>query len=274
MMAISASTELGLRRLLCDALVEGLCGPEGKRAIGRPPALYDEAGWHAGGAIERRRLPLIPNIGMIVPNMGISTEVVESPAGSAAADVLFTPVQQRVLGLLFGQPDRRFQSAELIRLAGAGTGAVHRLITRLAASGLVRVESVGNQKFYQANPDSPLFSELCGLVQKTVGLAGPLRAALAPLADGIDAAFVYGSMARGAEQAASDIDLMVIADDLDYAALYAALSEAEAALFRPVNPNLMTRDEWQRKRAEPDGFVARIAAQPKIFVIGSEDGLG
>jgi hypothetical protein len=62
-------------------------------------------------------------------------------------DALFTPVQQRVLGLLFGQPERRFQSAELIRLAGAGTGAVHRLLTRLAATGLLSVASVGNQKF-------------------------------------------------------------------------------------------------------------------------------
>lgn len=224
--------------------------------------------------IELQRLPLIPDLGMIVPNMGISIRDPLAPAASAAADVLFTPVQQRVLGLLFGQPDRRFQSAELIRLAGAGTGAVHRLITRLASSGLVRAESVGNQKFYQANPDSPLFSELCGLVQKTVGLAGPLRAALAPLAGGIEAAFVYGSMARGTEQAASDIDLMVITDELDYAALYAALSEAEAALSRPINPNLLSRAEWQRKRTESDSFVARIAAQPRIFVIGSEDGLG
>ncbi len=206
--------------------------------------------------------------------MGMVGKTPDSAAASAAADVLFTPVQQRVLGLLFGQPDRRFQSAELIRLTEAGTGAVHRLITRLAASGLVLVESVGNQKFYQANANSPLFAELCGLVQKTVGLAAPLHTALAPLADNIDAAFVYGSTVRGDERATSDIDLMVIADDLDYAALYTALSEAEAVLSRPINPNLVSLAEWRRKRAEPDGFVPRIAAQPRLFLIGSEDGLG
>jgi hypothetical protein len=190
------------------------------------------------------------------------------------ADALFTPVQQRVLGLLFGQPQRRFQSAELIRLAGAGTGAAHRLLTRLAASGLLRTESVGNQKFYQANPASPVFAELCGLVRKTIGLVGPLADALAPLSDAIVAAFVYGSVAKGSDHADSDIDLMVIADDLDYASLYAALPAAEAVLARPVNPSLMSGEEWRRKRAEPGSFTARIAEQPKLYVIGSDDELG
>ena len=79
------------------------------------------------------------------------------PIGLAA--VLFAPVQRRVLGLLFGQPQRRFQSAELIRMAGSGTGATYRLMTRLATVGLITTERVGNQKHYQANADSPVFGE-------------------------------------------------------------------------------------------------------------------
>ena len=216
----------------------------------------------------------VPELGTIIPAMGTPEAKPPPPAPTALADVLFTPVQQRVLGLLFGQPERRFQSAELIRLAGAGTGAVHRLLTRLAATGLLRVEAVGNQKFYQANERAPVYAELVGLVRKTVGLAGPLQAALAPLADRITAAFVYGSVAKGSDRAASDIDLMVIADDLDYATLTAALAAAEESLARPVNPNLMTRAEWRRKRDEADSFAARIAAQPKVFVIGAENDLG
>ncbi|NGX17063.1 nucleotidyltransferase domain-containing protein [Wenzhouxiangella sp. XN24] len=211
---------------------------------------------------------------MVIPIMGTTAEKPALySAREALAGALFTPVQQRVLGLLFGQPERRYQSAELIRLAGAGTGAVHRLMTRLAATGLVSVESVGNQKFYQANPESPVFNELCGMIQKTVGLAGPLQTALAPLANRITAAFVYGSIAKGVDHAASDIDLMVIADELDYAALYAALTDAEAALSRPINPSVMSAADWRLKLAEKDGFVARIATQPKVFVIGSEHAL-
>jgi predicted nucleotidyltransferase len=188
--------------------------------------------------------------------------------------VLFTPVQQRVLRLLFGQPQRRFQSAELIRLAGSGTGSTHRLLTRLAATGLVTIERVGNQKHYQANADSPIFPELCGLVRKTVGLVSPLHAALAPLSAKIAAAFVYGSIAKGTDTAASDIDLMVIADGLDYAALFSALQGTEESLARKVSPNLMSLDHWRRKSGEPDSFAARIAAQPRMFVLGSEHELG
>jgi predicted nucleotidyltransferase len=217
--------------------------------------------------------PVIPEMGTIIPMTGTAQDRSHPDATTALADVLFMPVQQRVLGLLFGQPERRFQSAELIRLAGAGTGAVHRLLIRLAATGLLRVETLGNQKFYQVNEQAPVYAELVSLVRKTVGLAGPLRAALAPLASRITAAFVYGSVARRIDHAAGDIDLMVIADNVDYASLIAALSKVEEALGRPVSPNLMTRAEWQRKRAEADSFAARIAAQPRVFVIGAEDGL-
>ncbi|KFN50784.1 hypothetical protein P873_05180 [Arenimonas composti TR7-09 = DSM 18010] len=192
----------------------------------------------------------------------------------STADVLFTPVQQRVLGLVFGQPDRRFQSAELIRLAGAGTGAAHRLLMRLEGAGLVAVERVGNQKFYRANEKSPIYPELVGLITKTVGLAQPLRAALAPLDDRIRAAFVFGSIAKGGERAGSDVDLMVISDGVSYADLYAALTGVESVLARPVNPKVMKPDEWQHRRHEADNFISRIADQPRLFVIGSDDDLG
>ncbi len=190
---------------------------------------------------------------------------------SAVASALFTPVQQRVLGLLYGQSERRFQSAELIRLVGSGTGAVHRQLQRLAAAGLVRVVRDGNQKYYQADKDSPVFHELRGLIVKTVGIVEPLRAALVPLADRIDVAFVFGSIAKGAEHAGSDIDLLVVADDLAYADIYAALEAAERTLGRTINPTVSTRAEWKRKRARDDSFAARIMRQPRLFVIGNEN---
>ena len=209
-------------------------------------------------------------MGMIVPEMGITHEHQDDqPTG--LADALFTPVQQRVLGLLFGQPDRRFQGAELIRLAKAGTGAPHRLLQRLASCGLVRVDAVGRQKFYQANPAAPIHNELVALVRKTVGLRQPLREALMPLADDIELAFVFGSVAAGEDRAGSDIDLMVVAHSLDYATLFNALQSAEQALDRPVNPNIVAPAEWARKRRQKDGFIARVAARPRLLVIGEDD---
>ncbi len=221
------------------------------------------------------RLFVVPNMGINIPIMGKSNMAsTSSVAPAALADVLFTPVQQRVLGLLYGQPSRRFQSGEVIRLAGSGTGAVHRLLIRMAEVGLVTVERMGNQKYYQANPASPVFSELAGLIRKSVGLVNPLQEALALLAEKITAAFVYGSVARGEESATSDIDLMVIAKGLDYPVLYDALQSAEVQLARPINLTLLTPAEWRRKRGQADSFASRIASLPRLFLIGSENEIG
>jgi hypothetical protein len=91
---------------------------------------------------------------------------------SSPADAQFTPLHQRVLGLLFGQPSRRFQSAELIRLAGGGTGAIHRLLTRLTATGVVTAPRSGNRKHYQANADSPVYHELGAVPGKLMVVHG------------------------------------------------------------------------------------------------------
>lgn len=205
---------------------------------------------------------------MIVPDMGRKIE-----PRSGLADALFSPVQQRVLRLLFGQPDRRFQSAELIRLADSGTGAVHRQLSRLERAGWVTVVRAGNQKHYQANRASPAFAELRGLVVKTVGVLEPLRRALATKAKDLRAAFVYGSVAKGTDTARSDIDLLVISDRLSYQDLFDALQPVEGALARPVNPNVVSFTEWRTKRTKKDSFIARIASQPRLFVIGSDDDL-
>lgn len=215
------------------------------------------------------RFQIVPESGMIVPVMGTKG----TPSSPGLAGALFSPVQRRVLGLLFGQPGRRFQSAELIRLADSGTGAVHRQLSRLEAAGWVKVTRVGNQKHYQANAECPAFAEMRGLIAKTVGLVEPLRRALEPIANAIDVAFVYGSIAKGTESAESDVDVFVISNSIGHAELFTALQSAESALGRSVNPTVMTPREWGEKRRETDSFVARIAVQPRLFVIGSDDDL-
>ena len=183
---------------------------------------------------------------------------------------LFDAVQGRILGLLFGQPERRFGGSELIQLARGGTGAAHRQLRRLAEEGLVTVARIGNQRHYQANPSAPIFKELHGLVLKTVGLAGPIRAALQPLAKQIRVAFVFGSVARGATTATSDVDLVVISDSLTYPDVIDAVATAEQTLARRVNPVVMTSAEWKRRRHAKDSFVARVMKAPRMFIIGDE----
>jgi predicted nucleotidyltransferase len=218
----------------------------------------------------------MPNMGINMPNMGIneSTATAQINKHTSLSDALFTLTQQRVLGYLFGQPERSFFATELISLTGAGSGAVQRELKRLAESGLVLVTRMGNQKHYQANPASPVFSELSAMVQKTFGLADPLRTALMPLTDMIDAAFVFGSVAKRTDTASSDIDLMVVSDTLGYADLYAVLESTAASLGRAINPTVYSRQQIAKRVAENNAFLQRVLAQPKVWVIGGEHDLG
>ena len=206
--------------------------------------------------------------------MGTSkNQTTPPPRAVGLADALFSGTQQRVLGLLFGQPERSFYATELINLAGAGSGAVQRELASLSQSGLVTVKPVGNQKHYQANPASPIYAELCGLVRKTVGLAEPLRAALAPLAPQIKAAFVYGSVAKKEDTASSDIDLMLVSDTLTFGDTILALQVVTELLGREVNPNIFTPQDFAKRLSEGGSFVSRVMAQPKVWLIGGEHDL-
>ena len=210
----------------------------------------------------------IPNLGRNLPNMGNKGDDRQGLAGA-----LFTRVQQRVLGILFSEPDRSFPATEVIARARVGTGAVHRELRRLVGSGLVTVTPMGRQRRYQANRESPVFAELYGLVQKTVGLVEPLKDALDSLAGRIEVAFVYGSVARGTDTSESDIDLMIIAEDLSYAEVYEALAVAEKTLARTISPTILSHEEWQESRQRDNHFIETVAKQARLLVLGSEDGL-
>lgn len=189
------------------------------------------------------------------------------------SDALFSKVQQRVLALIFGHPERSFYTAEIIRTVDSGVGAVERELARLRASGLVAVERIGNQVHYRANESAPVYNDLRGLVEKTAGLPRTIRQALEPYAPSIVAAFVFGSFAKGTDTAASDIDLMVIGDDLDYAGLYAAVAVIEARLARKVSPLFVSPDDWRRKSTVRGSVFDKIGRSPMIFIIGSDKDL-
>jgi predicted nucleotidyltransferase len=207
-----------------------------------------------------------PNLGLTMPELGINM-----PFMGTYADALFTKTQQRVLAVLFGQPQRSFYANELIGLAQSGSGAVQRELARLESSGLVTMHRIGNQKHYQANRGAPIFEELRGIVLKTFGVADVLRAALAPLWPQIEVAFVYGSLAKGSEHAGSDVDLMVIGSVPSNAQLLEVLLPAQAQLGRVINPTLYTPDEFAQRVREGKSFIMRVLEQPKIFIKGEMD---
>lgn len=206
-------------------------------------------------------------MGTNIPNMG-TTQPAARTRPTSVADALFSSTQQRVLGLLFGQPERSFFATEIIDKVGAGRGAVQRELQKLVDSGLVSVTRIGNQRHFQANPESPVFGELCGLVRKTVGLAEPVRAALAPSASEIELALIYGSVAKGTATATSDIDLLLVSDTLTLEAVYGLLQSAESALGRPINPTLYTRKEFQRRLSDENPFLCRVLAGETLVLHG------
>jgi predicted nucleotidyltransferase len=189
------------------------------------------------------------------------------------SNALFSKVRQCVLALLYGQPDRSFHTNEIIRLTHSGTGAVQRELEKLTAVDLITVQSVGNQKHYTANCASPLYTELRSIVLKTFGLADVLRQALASIASQVHIAFIYGSIAKQEDTATSDIDLMLIGDNLTYADVFKSLEDAQGKLGRPINPTFYSPAEWTRKLQANNNFLAQIVKQPKIFLIGTENEL-
>ena len=190
------------------------------------------------------------------------------------ADALFTTTQQRVLGLLFGQPERSFFATQMFALAGAGRGAVQRELLRLEESGLVTTSRVGNQKHYRANAAAPIFTELRDIIAKTGGPAAALRAALESLGSRIRFAMLYGSVAKGTDRAHSDIDLLLVADGLTLERLYTALAPAEKQLGRTISPTLYTRAEYRRRRANNNPFLAKVLAGEHRVLIGDEHAAG
>lgn len=204
---------------------------------------------------------------MMKPIMGMNEQ---SDISASMADALFPRGRQRVLAVLFGNPGRSFYANEVIALAQSGTGAVQRELVALSEAGLLTVTRQGNQKHYQANANAPVFDELRGLVLKTMGLADVLNAALAPLSNQIDLAFVYGSVAKQQDTAHSDIDVLIVSPSLGYGEVFGALESATATLARPVNPTLYTPAQWADRLSQDNAFVSRVLAQPKIWLIGTE----
>ncbi len=192
---------------------------------------------------------------------------------TSISDVLFSKTRQRILGLLYSQPDNDFHTNEIIRLTDIGTGTVQRELEKLTVAELLVVKRMGNQKRYQANRTGPFFEELRGIILKSFGLADILRKAIKPVAKQIHSAFIYGSIAKQEDTASSDIDLMIIGDDLTYADVFKLLAKTELQVGRKINPTFYSPTEWTRKFKQGNNFIKQIISQPKIFLMGSEDEL-
>jgi predicted nucleotidyltransferase len=213
----------------------------------------------------------IPELGMAVRRTKKPTHKSRPPKPSLA-DALFPVTKQRVLGLLFGQPERSFGTLELIGLADSGRGAVQRELEMLVQAGLVEIEVVGLQKRYRASQTSPIFEELRRIVEKTSGVASVLRTALSPIADKLELAVLYGSVAKNESTSGSDIDLLLVSSELTLEDAYRTLEPAEARLGRRISPTMYEPAEFRGRRQSNQPFLAKVLAGPHVVLMGSLDG--
>lgn len=183
----------------------------------------------------------------------------------AGLDFLVPKGMQRVLAPLLLHPGRTYSLSDLIRAAGGGRGGTQKNVETLHRAGVITDRRAGNQRLFAIDTSHPLYSELRSLGLKTFGLADRLREAISPFQERIEMAFVFGSIASGAETATSDIDLLVVGD-LDFFDVATRLADAEADLGRPIHLNLVDAAEWSNWKQGPVGDA--IVRGPKIMVVG------
>lgn len=188
---------------------------------------------------------------------------------STMLDALFPRTRQRVLALLFGQAQRPFSMSELIRLANAGSGAVQREVERLVHSGLAVQD--GEPRRIRADPESALFKELTAIFEKTSGVVGEITRVLSPLAHEIYLAVLYGSVAKQTDRATSDIDVLIVTDELTLEEVFAATERAEKHLARTVSPTLYTAAEFHRRRKAKHPFLTKVLDGEHVVLLGNED---
>jgi predicted nucleotidyltransferase len=165
-----------------------------------------------------------------------------------------------------------FAITDLIARAGTGSGISQRILARLVAAELVTASYLGRRRMYRANRASPVFPELHGLFVKTVGLVEPIREALRPIADRIDLALIFGSIAKGTDHAGSDVDLLVVTDELHLDQIYAALEPAEATIGRKVSPTVYNSKEYADRVRKKNPFLAKVLAGDYLELIGDVRG--
>ena len=188
--------------------------------------------------------------------------------GSVVLDALFPTIRGEVLSAALLDPDRWWFLTELAGHLGVTPSSLQRELESLARAGLLQRRKDGRRTYFRANAASPIFPELRDLVEKTAGIIPVLRDTLKDFRDRIELALVYGSMARGREHSASDVDLMVVGK-LRQIDLVSTLRKLEGRFRREINVTLFSPEEFRRKRSEKDHFISTVLKGKTIILKGA-----
>jgi predicted nucleotidyltransferase len=184
---------------------------------------------------------------------------------------LFSSTRAELLGLFFNNPDDRFYLREIARHIGKDAAGIKRELDKLVKIGLLAKEKRGVQKYYYANKNSPIFSEMKGLIFKTTGAQGAMKTSLSRL-KGVQVAFIYGSYAKGAEKEESNINIMVIGQ-ANITELNDMVMGLEEKLKRDIDYLVFDELEYRKRKESKDPFIRDMLKSKKIFLVGKEDDL-
>jgi uncharacterized protein len=185
--------------------------------------------------------------------------------------ILSSRARAEIFRLLYGVTGEELHLREMQRRSGLNESTLRQELRKLVALDLLHSRQDSNRVYYRANRDGPLFSEIHNLVLKTAGLADVLRSSLLQ-DEGIQIAFVFGSIARGEERAGSDLDLMVIGGIGPYR-VSKLLSGVSERIGREVNPHVFSSAEFRNRAGNRDHFIVNVLHSEKIFIIGKEHDL-
>lgn len=177
--------------------------------------------------------------------------------------------RQQLLAYYFTNPTARHHLRDLAGRLRVDPSNLSKELGRLEHEGLFRSEMSGRQKYFQLNPEYPLFDELRKIIAKTIGAATLIAQSLKKI-DGVDEAYLYGSFARNQQDAASDIDVLVIGVPREEA-LAQAMQRLERQLGREINYTVLTRKEFESRRARKDAFLENVWHNKRVLLIGSNE---
>lgn len=184
---------------------------------------------------------------------------------------LFPKGRAEALRLLFQAPYREMHLRELARQSGLSIRAVQKEIAILGSIDLITIRKDGNRSYIRANPEHPAYPQLSAFIHKVDGLSEALEKAFEGVEE-VEIAFIFGSVAKGEEKAASDVDLMVIGR-IGLRALVPILRPIGLRFGREINPHLLTSEEWKEKYNNGDIFVYKVAHEAQIFLKGNANEL-
>lgn len=176
-----------------------------------------------------------------------------------------------LLALFFMHPDRRYYVRQIARELKRDISGIKRELDNLEQAGILNSEKVGNLRYYVANRSAPLFADIKGIIDKTVGVAGTLGEALKGLA-GVQTAFLYSTNAHPPGEGPGDIDLVIVGR-ADLREVNETITHLEGKLGRQINYTVFDEAEYARRRAEGDPLLAQIIQGRRVILVGRDDGV-